>query len=187
MDKHRLSLIIIGVLAVAILFGGWAIGIQPQLDRIDQANTQTESIRQLNDAQQAKNSELAADMANMDGYRDDLSTLQQAIPAARSQQELINQIDDAATSADVDVRTLSFDAAAAYTPPTGLTITAPPNSSLVAVPLTMTANGTRTQLEAFVTNLQKSKRIVTIASTQFNGQEDDTLQLAGTTWVLLPS
>lgn len=51
MDKHRLTLIVIGMLGVAVVLGGWLLGVQPQLDRIDTANAQTASLRQLNDVQ----------------------------------------------------------------------------------------------------------------------------------------
>lgn len=186
MDKHRLTLIVIGVFGVAIVLGGWLVGVQPQLDRIDAANEQTASLTQLNDVQQAKNDALAADNERLGEFSADLAAKQQEIPASRAQQELINQIDAAATSAGVTVKDLRFAPASLYVAPAAVEISGPSSGALVDVPLTLTAQGDRPQLEAFVAALQQSSRIVTIESSQYSGGDQTALTLTGTTWVLMP-
>lgn len=187
MDKHRLSLIVIAVLAIAILFGGLVIGVQPQVERMNRADAQAETLAATNDIQEARNRALASDNANLDAYKSDLASREAMIPSARSQQELINQIDAASTSAGVSVRSLTFDAAAPYSPPAGVKITGPSSSTLVAVPLTLAADGERAKLESFVKRLQASGRIVTLGASQYTGGDVDALTLTGLTWVLLPS
>lgn len=187
MDKHRLSLIVIGILAVAIVVGGWFVGIQPQLDRMATSQAQTRSIAQLNDAQQIRNEALAADNERLDEYKSDLAAKHAEIPAGRSQQELINQIDAAATAAGVSVRTLRFDTAGEYVAPEGVEVAPVSSGRLVVIPMTLTADGERSQLEAFVANLQQSARIVTVVSSRFSGAESNSLELTGTTWVLIPT
>lgn len=187
MDKHRLSLIIIGVFAVAILAGGWFVGVQPQLDRITRANTQTASIKQMNDIQQIKNDALEADNANLETYRGELAEKQKKIPAARSQQELINQLDAAAENADVTIQSLTFEAAVSFAAPEGVTADAPVGGTFIAVPLSLSASGDRKSLEKFAANLQTSARIITIGSSQFTGAEEGSLVISGITWVLMPS
>jgi len=187
MDKHRLSLIVIGILAVAIVAGGWFVGIQPQLDRMSTANSQTQSIAQLNDVQQLAIDALAAENEHLDQYKADLSEEHKRIPASRSQQELINQIDAAATAAGVTVRTLRFDAATEYVAPEGVDVTPPSSGRLVAIPMTLTADGDRAQLEAFVGSLQQSDRIVTISGSRYSSGDVDSIELTGTTWVLSPT
>lgn len=186
MDKHRLTLIIIGVLAGAILFGGWLVGVQPQIARIDAANAQTSSIEKINDAQQAANEALKADNENLPQYKAELAAKQSEIPAGRSQQELINQLDAAASSAGVTISSLRFDVAADYLPPTGVDVTGVSGGTLIQIPLTLNASGTREQLEQFVGNLQASSRIVTISASSYSGGEEPTVELTGATWVLLP-
>jgi len=187
MDKHRLSLIVIGILGVAIVFGGWLVGVQPQIDRIEAANTQTASIKQINDVQQAKNDALAADNEKLGDYKTDLTAKQQEIPAARAQQELINQIDAAAVAAGVTVKTLRFDTAAEYVAPAGVALNAPSSGTLIAVPLTINATGERAKLEDFIAKLQQSSRIVTISSSKYSGDDEQSVDLAGMTWVLMPA
>lgn len=186
MDKYRLSFIIIGVLAIAVVFGGWLVGVQPQLDRIEAAKSQTASITQINDAQQARNDALAAENERLDEYKKALAEKQQEIPAQRAQQELINQIDAAATAAGVTVKTLRFDIATAYEAPAGVEAPTPSSGTLVAVPLTLTAAGNRAKLEDFVGRLQGSQRIVTLSSSKYTAGDETTIDLSGTTWVLLP-
>ncbi len=187
MDKHRLSLIVIGALAGAILLGGWILGIQPQIDRIDSANEQTASIRQINDVQQTKNAALAADNEKLGDYKSDLSAKQDEIPAGRSQQDLINQIDAAANSSDVTVKALSFDVAADYTAPAGVEVPSVSSGSLIDIPLTMSVEGPRAKLEDFLAKLQTSSRIVTIHSSDYTSDDEtERLDLTGVTWVLMP-
>ncbi|MDL5349968.1 type 4a pilus biogenesis protein PilO [Microbacterium sp. zg-YB36] len=186
MDKHRLSLIVIGVLAVAIVFGGFFIGVQPQLDRSARASEQTESLRQTNDVQQERNVALAADNLNLGAYEQQLAAKQERIPPARAQQELINQIDAAAAGAGVTIRTLTFDAALGFSAPEGVTADAPAGGTLIGVPLNLTAEGDRANLEAFTANLQNSARIITIVTSQFTAGEESSLVISGVTWVLMP-
>lgn len=187
MDKHRLSLIVIGVLAAAIVFGGWLIGVQPQIARIDTANDQTSSISQINDVQQIANDALKADNENLPRFKADLAARQSEIPADRNQQELINQLDAAASAAGVTISALRFDVAAQYTPPTGVDVTGAAGGTLIQIPLTLNADGPRAQLEDFVGNLQESSRIVTISSSRYSGGEESAVELTGTTWVLMPA
>lgn len=187
MDKHRLSLIVIGVLAVAIVVGGWFVGVQPQISRIDAANGQTASIMQINDVQQIANDQLKADNENLPQYTADLAVRQSEIPANRSQQELINQLDASANAAGVTIRSLRFDVAAEYVPPAGIDVIGASGGTLIQIPLTLNADGPREQLEDFVGNLQESSRIVTISSSRYSGGEESAVELTGTTWVLMPA
>jgi hypothetical protein len=56
----------------------------------------------------------------------------------------------------------------------------------VAVPLTLTAAGDRAKLEDFVGRLQESQRIVTLSASKYTAGDETTIDLTGTTWVLLP-
>lgn len=187
MDRFRLSLIVIGVLAVAILFGGWALGVQPQLDRAGSAAAQTASIRTVNDAQAAKNAQLAADNERLADLQTQLAGEQNHIPSARSQQPLIDELNAAAVSTGTAIESLTFAPAVAYVAPAGVPLILPVTGTLVAVPVTITATGARPNLEGFAAALQSSARIVSIASSQYSGPDDAALTLTGTTWVLKPA
>lgn len=184
MDRFRLSLIVIGVVAVAVLFGGWALGIQPQLDALGRATQQTAATKQLNDVQAAKNAALAADNEHLADFQAQLTADQGQIPTARSQQPLIDQLNAAAATNGVAVSSLVFDSAVAYVPPAGVPAPLPAGQTLVAVPTTITVMGPRPNLEAFAGALQVSSRIVSIASSQYTGPDDSALTLVGTTWVM---
>ncbi|MCR2814135.1 hypothetical protein NQ166_13735 [Microbacterium sp. zg.Y1090] len=186
MDKHRLSLIVIGVFAVAIVLGGWFLGVQPQLDRMTRADAQTTSIRQTNDVQEQRNRALAVDNDNLDTYKAELAARQERIPAARAQQELINQIDAAAAAAGVGIRSLTFEPAVSFAGPEGVGLDAP-TGGFIGVPLILTAEGPRPDLERFAANLQGSTRVITIGGSDYRGGEQSSLTITGVTWVLMPT
>lgn len=186
MDRYRLSLIAIGVVAIGILGAGWLVGVQPQLDRINKATTQTSSIRQVNAVQEGRNAALAADNARLDEFKADLASDQNEIPASRLQQPLIDQFAAAASAAGVGVDTLTFDGPTAYVAPTGVDVPVPVTQTLVAVPVTITVTGPRPNLEAFAAALQGSTRIVTVSGSEYSGPDDSAMTIKGTTWVLMP-
>lgn len=184
MDKFRLSLIVFGVVAVAILAGGWALGIQPQLNRIGAADSQTASIRQINNAQEAENAALAADNANLAQYKADLAADEAQIPTTRSQQALIDQINGVASAAGVTVQSLVFDQAMAYAPPAAVPVSLPTAQTLVTVPISISVSGPRPSLEAFAAALQGTTRIITISASSYTGPDESALSVTGTTWVM---
>lgn len=186
MDRFRLSLIVIGTLAVAVLFGGWALGVQPQLDRMANASAQTAAFAQTNAAQQQRNAELAADNEHLGQYKSQLAASEAEVPSSRSQQGLVDQLNAAAGAAGVTVSSLVFTQPVAYVPPAGVPVELPGSGTLVAVPLTIAVNGARPNLEAFAAAVQSSTRTVSITGSQYSGPEDASLTLTGTTWVLLP-
>lgn len=187
MDKYRLSLIVIGVLAAGILLGAFFVGVQPQLDRIGRAETQTAAAVQQNTVQEARNAALAADNERIDEYRGTLETNRTQIPADRAQQPMIDQIHAAAAAAGVTVTTLTSEAAVTYTAPTGVDLTPPASGTLVQVPVTLSASGDRAALEQFAANVQRSARIFTVTGSQYSGPDEPTLTLTGATWVLKPA
>lgn len=184
MDRFRLSLIVIGVLAVAVLFGGWALGIQPQLDALGRATSQTATTKQLNDMQAAKNASLAADNENLADFQAQLAADQAQIPESRSQQPLIDQINSAAGANGVSVESLVFDPAVTYAPPAGVPAPIPVGQTLVTIPTTITVTGPRPNLEAFAASLQSSTRIFSLSSSQYTGPDDSAVTLVGATWVM---
>lgn len=187
MDKYRLSLIAISVLAVGILAGGWFLGIQPQIDRTGRAVVQTASIMQVNNVQQVKVDALEADNEKLGDFEKQLRAARARIPEARSQQELVVQIDRAASEAGVTVTSLNFDEAVSYAVPPLVAVRLPSTATLVAIDMQLAATGDRSALEEFAANLQTSERIMTIVGTTYAGPEEPSLAISATTWVLLPA
>lgn len=187
MDRHRLSLIVVGVLAIGILLGTFFLGVQPQLDRVARADEQRVTVAQTNATQQARNAALAQDQAKLEAYRAQLATAQAEIPAQRAQQALIDQLHGAAASAGVTITALTFDTEIAWAAPSGTTVDLPPSGTLVAIPMTLAATGERAALEQFAANVQAATRIVTVLSSQYSGPDEPTLTLQGTTWALKPA
>lgn len=185
MDKHRFTLIIIGIFGVGILAGGWFLGVQPQLNRIGDAAAQVESVRQLNEAQTQVNAALAADYQRLGEFQGALDAAKALIPDRRSQQALIDQIEAAADAAGVTIKTINFDAPVAFTPTVGVPVNLPATSTLVAIPVDITVAGERSSTEAFAAGLQGAARIVTVTGSEYRGPEDPSLTLSGTTWVLM--
>lgn len=186
MSKYRFSLLIIGVLALGILAAGWFVGVSPQVDRINAANSTADQVRAVNDLQAIKNAGLAEDNQRLDEYKSELAQAQGAVPANRAQQALVDQVNAAAAAADVMMTTMTFDTPQSYAAPAGVPLGATSSSQLVSVGVVLTAAGDRGQLEQFAANIQGSPRLITVNSSQYTGPEDAQLTLTGTTWVLLP-
>ncbi|WP_298041234.1 hypothetical protein [uncultured Microbacterium sp.] len=186
MSKYNFSLIAIGLLAAIILAAGWFVGIKPQIDRMGEANSQTENARQINDVQAAKNAALAEDHKHLEEYKSQIAATQNEIPQTRSQQALFDQISAAADNANVTMTSVTFDTPLGYTAPTGVAIAPVTSGSLVAVSVSISATGDREQLEDFVSRLQASKRLVTVIDSIYTGPEEAILILNGSTWVLQP-
>lgn len=185
MNRYRISLLVIGVLAVVILIGGWFLGVDPQLSRIEAANSQRTLVLQKNTIQEARNAQLAADKAKLPELQAQLDSGLAQIPSDRSQQALIDQLNAAALASGTGLVSVTFDAPVDAVAPAGVAVTLPSSATLVTVPLTMTVAGSRANLEAFLVHLQSVPRIVSVAQTAFSNADEPTLVVTGLTYVLV--
>lgn len=184
MNKHRLSLATAGIAAVAIVAGGWFLGVQPQLAAASTGESQRESIETANTENQKELSRLATQYQNLDSMKSGLAELQASIPSTAQTTSFVREVNSAAVSSGVTITTITIADAQAYQAPegTGSTVaaggsaaatsapSASPSPSATAAPTTPVAPEQHT--DASITGANFTVIPVTVA---INGEYDKAL------------
>jgi hypothetical protein len=149
MNKHKLSLLIAAVAALAVLAGGWFLAVEPQLAVASANDLQRQSIDSTNTQNRAELARLQAQFAKLDDMKASLATLQDSIPAKADTTDFIRDLNTSASGAGATITSITVGDAQAYAPPAAATIagdagsatataTATPSASASAAPVTTT-------------------------------------------------
>jgi Tfp pilus assembly protein PilO len=117
MDRNKLSLVVAGLAALAILAGGWFVGVQPQLAAASGAAQQRSDIEERNSTVRAELTRLQQQYAELGTLKSDLATLQASIPDTTDTTPFIKELDQLAATNGVVISSLTFGDAQAYVPP----------------------------------------------------------------------
>jgi Tfp pilus assembly protein PilO len=117
MNRNKLMLLVAVVAAIAVIAGGYFLGVQPQLARAESDRTQTDSVDASNGTTQAPIAKLQAQASDMSGMKATLATLQASVPSSPNASALISEINAVGDSAGVKVSSISVSDATAYSPP----------------------------------------------------------------------
>jgi len=117
MNRSRLSLIVAGVATLALLVGGWFVGVQPQLAAAAAAAQQRSEIDGRNDVVRAEIARLAKQYDDIGTLQSKLATLSASIPESTDTTPFIEELDRAAAASGVSISSLTFGDAQAYVPP----------------------------------------------------------------------
>lgn len=133
MNRNKLSLIIAGLAAVALVLGGWFVGVQPQLASAAASAQQQSDIDARNDTVRAELARLEHQYDELGTLRSGLTTLQSSIPDSTDTTPFIKELNQLADANAVSISSLTFGDAQAYVPPA--TAEAPaPGASATATP-----------------------------------------------------
>jgi hypothetical protein len=125
MDKHRVVMVAVGFAILAALALGYLFGIQPQLSAVGDANAQTASIDQSNQASQLQLAKLQKDYARLGDFKSQLATVQTSIPSTPSLDALLADIRSLAASTGTTLTAFTPAQPVAYTPPIAPVTAAP--------------------------------------------------------------
>jgi len=117
MNRSKLSLIVAGVAALALVVGGWFVGVQPQLAAAAAATQQRTEIDGRNDVVRAEITRLAKQYDDIGTLKSQLATLSASIPESTDTTPFIEELDQAAAASGVSISSLAFGDAQAYVPP----------------------------------------------------------------------
>lgn len=142
MDRNKLSLIIAGFAALALVFGGWFVGVQPQLAAASASAQQQSDIDARNDTVRAELARLEKQYSELGTLRSELATLKASIPDSTDTTPFIKELNQLAATNGLTISSLTFGDAQAYVPPastssapeSGATATATPAPSATAEP-----------------------------------------------------
>ncbi|MEJ3404466.1 hypothetical protein WDJ51_06955 [Rathayibacter sp. YIM 133350] len=116
MDRHRLWVIAYIVIAVAVVAGGWFLGVQPQLAAAGGAIVQRADIDASNATQEKLIVQLQKDKDGIDALKADLATLSQSVPLGTGAPDFVNQLHALAQSSNVTLSAFSVAEPTAYAP-----------------------------------------------------------------------
>ncbi|MET3635827.1 MULTISPECIES: hypothetical protein [Curtobacterium] len=134
MTKHHLSLVIALVVGVAVLAGGWFLGVQPQLAGAASNRVQQATIDATNDKNRAELTRLAAAFSGLDATRAELERLRASVPSTVDSESFVREIDADAAAAGVQVTNVTIGDATPYAPASAESASAEPASAVTATP-----------------------------------------------------
>lgn len=185
-NRTRLILIALAIVAVGVLALTWFLGISPQLSSWSQSNQQYEQTKDQNDVAQIKANRLRQQYAKLGDLKAELAKYQRGIPITASSPVLIRQVNEAKDSSGVTIKQFTVNDAQTYTAPQWFS--APDTSGrLVNSSITIQADGTVDQLRSFVVNLQNMQRYLTVSGVSYavgDAKTSPTVSVTGTVWVL---
>lgn len=125
----RIWALVCAVAAVAVLAGGWLLGVQPQFDTAAAADASTSAVETTNQGIQVRLSGLAKVAARQQEMQEQDAVLRKSVPAILKPNTLIRRINELAALHDVKVQAVAPGDAAAYTAPVAATPSTPASAT----------------------------------------------------------
>jgi len=185
MDKNRLWVMGAIVAIVALVGGGWLLGIAPQLAVAATANTDRANMVVANARNQVVLAKLKRDYENIGVLRNQLSTLQKAVPAKADISSFVTELNSLAGAHKVTLKSITVSDAKPYTPATqaaasaaGKTTSAPQTNpkitaaNFVIIPVQISVAGDYGRVLDFVNDVQMGQRLILVSSLSTTGATD---------------
>ena len=187
MDKNKLWLIGSVLVTSVIVVLGVLLGVQPQLDSMNVADTSRAAVQSTNAGHVALLARLKHDFEDLDALTATAEALAESVPSGSAMPAFVDQLDAQAQAVGLTLTGMTVTEAQAYVPivpvadaaavpaalpaaPAAL-ITA---SNFAAFPLQITVTGTYAQVLEFVASLQSGGRLFLvhgIDTAQASGEE----------------
>jgi type IV pilus assembly protein PilO len=167
MTKIRLWLVLTAVAVVAVLAGGWLLLISPKRAEADDLRAETVATEQQITTLRGRLAELQEKQANLPAQQAALDAISKQIPGEPALPALIRALTNAGRSSGVDLASIAPGAPTALAP-VGATAGAAATTPIVVIPLTLTAKGTYTQVQQFVSRLETLQRAVLVRGFQLD-------------------
>ena len=165
-----------GALVLALLAGGWFLGVQPQLNAAAMTGESASSVEMQNQATRIRLAGLTKAAAKIDTMRADNELLLKAVPSILKPNTFIRRVNEVAALNDVKVLGLSPSDAVAYTSPAaasaGAGITLAKTDPLITaanfavVPVTVSVSGGSDDVVQFMHDIQNDERAFSISTVQ---------------------
>lgn len=116
-DRNRLWILGAVVVMVAVVAGGWFLGIQPQLDAGSAANQTQQTVEAQNAQSAATLVALKKDYQGIGALKKQLAQLQQSVPSTAAMSDFVTELDQLGGAHGVSVTSISVSDALPYVPP----------------------------------------------------------------------
>lgn len=117
MDRNRLWTLGAVVVMIAVIAGGWFLGIQPQLDAGGAANQTRQTVEAQNAQSAATLVALKKDYSGIGALKHQLAQLRQSVPSTAAMSAFVTELDTLAGSYGVSVTSISVSDALPYVQP----------------------------------------------------------------------
>ena len=174
MDKNRLWVVGAVLIMVAVIGGGWMIGIQPQLSAVASANQNSANVRIQNAKNQILLTKLKKDYQGIDELKKQLDSLRIAVPADAEMSTFVTELNALAATHQVTVKSISVSDAKPYTsavtpsggkPQAGATTNAKITAAnFIIIPVQFAVTGTYAKVLDFVHDVQTGPRLFLVAT-----------------------
>jgi Tfp pilus assembly protein PilO len=114
---HQMKVAILVVAMIAVVAGGWLLGIQPSLDAAAAASVQRDAVHSQNDGIRAEIAALQTAEEELPQLEERLRGLNASIPHTDDSSALLDSLHDLAAKAGVTVDGVTFEEAQPYTAP----------------------------------------------------------------------
>jgi Tfp pilus assembly protein PilO len=176
MNKNRMWVIGAILTMVMLVAAGWLIGIAPQLAAASSANTDRANVMAANARNEILLAKLKRDYQNIDGLKNQVSTLQESVPATADVSSFVTELNSLANARKVTLKSITVSDARAYTPTTQAaavkaTTTGSPQTNpkitttnFVTIPVTIGVTGDYSKVLDFVDDVQLGRRLFLVST-----------------------
>ncbi|HEY7960739.1 MAG TPA: type II secretion system protein GspM [Solirubrobacteraceae bacterium] len=150
---NRDRLVLMGVIALAILAGGWMLGVSPEREKAAKLQTEVAGAQQqLSKAQQQLN-EAQGDQARYSAAYAAIVRLGKAVPADQEVPSLVYELDQVSNRRDVEFNSISTSASASSSSGAGAAA-ALTSAGFAQMPFTFVFNGSFVDLYRLLSQVQ---------------------------------
>lgn len=164
------------VAMVVTVAAGWVIGISPQLTAAATANNDRANVMAANSRNEILLAKLKRDYQNIDALKNQVSTLQESVPANADVSSFVTELNSLANARKVTLKSITVSDAKAYTPTTQAAAakTAPTGSpqtnskittaNFVTIPVQIGITGDYGKVLDFVNDVQLGRRLFLVSA-----------------------
>ena len=174
-----------GAAAVAVLAGGWFVGVQPQLTAAADLSQTAMTVDTQNQATMIKLAGLTKAAARLDVMQAHNAVLLKSVPTILKPNTFIRRVSEVAALDGVDVSAITPGDAIAYTPPVASSVTAGAKpapvlattsplitgANLTVVPVNVVVVGDADDVLQFTHDIQSDERTFSISGVQTSASD----------------
>ena len=179
--NNKFWFLIAGVVGVAVLAMGWFLGLSPKLDEMSAANEQRASVEAQNRLHEAKLAELKKEFQQIGTLKAQLADAQASLPPGDELATFLGELHSLEASSGVVLTSFTAGDGENYVAAAGAGSKSPlvTEKNFIAIPITLTVQGTRPQVIAFLSDLQYGKRLFLVIKVSVAQSKDSAPKSAG--------
>ena len=180
MNRNKTWVISAILAIVAIVGGGWLVGIQPQMSATGEANQKRATAQLQNATSQALLVILRKDYEGINKFKQQLNSLRVAIPSSAEIPTFVTELNSLAISNQIIVKSISVNDAKPYLPAvasSGSAQSATTNSKItsanfILIPVQLSVSGPYAKVLDFVHQVQIGSRLFFVSMLSSSGSTD---------------